>query len=127
MNTAAWIVQVILAVVFLVVGILKLMRTKEQVLEQMGDHMGWVNDFSQTQIRGIGVLEILGALGMILPGLTKIATILTPLAGVGLALVMVGAGITHIRRKEYPMLVVNIVLFVLALFVAYARFSAAPL
>jgi hypothetical protein len=73
------------------------------------------------------VLEILGAIGLILPGLLGILPWLTPLAAVGLALVQVGAGITHIRRGENSYLVMNFILFALAVFVAYGRFFVEPL
>ncbi|GAB4574322.1 MAG: DoxX family protein [Anaerolineae bacterium] len=123
MATALWIAQILLAVMFMMVGAMKLMRTKEQ----MASVMGWVEDFSQGQIRGIGMLEILGALGAVLPALTGILPVLTPLAAVGLALVMVGAALTHLRRKEYGMIAMNAMLFALAVFVAYGRFVLVPL
>ena len=119
MDTALWIVQVIAAFMFLMVGAMKLMRTKEQ----MSDKMAWVEDFSQGQIRGIGVLEILGAMGLILPGLTGILPILTPLAAVGLAILMGGAFFTHLRRKELvPMGIMNMMLIAMVVFVAFGRF-----
>lgn len=102
---------------------MKLTRSKEQLAEQMG----WVEDFAQGQIRIIGMLEVLGAIGLILPGLLNIWPILTPLAGVGLVLTMVGAIITHVRRQEYPFIVMNLVLLALAAFVAYGRFVLVPL
>ncbi|MBT3313043.1 MAG: DoxX family protein [Anaerolineae bacterium] len=119
MNTVLWIVQGILAVMFLMAGMMKLMQPKEKMAEMMG----WVEDFSQGQVRGIGILEVLGALGLILPMLTGILPILTPLAAVGLALTMGGAFMTHLRRKEMvPMGVMNMMLFAMAAFVAYGRF-----
>lgn len=75
-------------------------------------------------IRGIGVVEVLGAIGLIVPPLVHILPVLAPLAAVGLALVMVGAIVTHGRRKEYPNVAVNVVLLGLALFVAWGRFGA---
>ena len=120
MNTVLWIVQSILAMMFLMVGMMKLMQPKEKMAEKMA----WVEDFSQGQIRGIGVLEVMGALGLILPMLMGILPILTPLAAVGLALTMVGAFLTHMRRKDpmVPMGVMNMMLFAMAAFVAYGRF-----
>ena len=120
MNTVLWIVQGILVVMFLMVGMMKLMQPKEKMAEKMG----WVEDFSQTQVRGIGVLEVMGALGLVLPMLTGIAPILTPIAAIGLALTMVGAFMTHMRRKDpmVPMGVMNIMLFAMAVFVAFGRF-----
>lgn len=123
MNTALWILQILLAVVFLMTGLMKWMRPQEEIAKQMA----WAQDFSQGQIRGIGLLELLGALGLILPALTGILPVLTPLAAAGLALVMVGAAITHIRRQELGMVVFNAVLFLMAVFVAYGRFAAVPL
>ncbi len=119
MNTVLWIVQGVAAFMFLMAGVMKLMRTKEQMQEQMA----WVEDFSQGQIRGIGVLEILGALGLILPGLTGILPILTPLAALGLGIVQVGAFFTHLRRQEVvPMGIMNLVLIAMVAFVAFGRF-----
>ena len=104
---------------FLMAGGMKLMRTKEQMHEQMA----WVEDFSQGQIRGIGLLEIFGALGLILPALTGILPILTPLAAVGLGSVQMGAFFTHLRRKELvPMGIMNMMLIAMVVFVAFGRF-----
>ncbi len=119
MNTFLWIVQGMLAAVFMMTGIMKLVQKKEA----MADKMGFVEDFSQIQVNGIGVLELMGAMGVILPWATGILPWLTPLAAVGLALTMVVAFLTHLRRKELiPMGIVNIVLFSMAIFIAYGRF-----
>ena len=74
--------------------------------------MGWVEDVSDPGVRTIGALEVLGALGLLLPALTGMATVLVPVAAVGLALVMVGAAATHWRRGELPMIGINAVLLV---------------
>ena len=84
--------------------------------------MGWVEDVSDPGVRTIGALEVLGALGLLLPALTGMATVLVPVAAVGLALVMVGAAATHWRRGELPMIGIA-VLLVLAVVVAWARFD----
>jgi uncharacterized membrane protein len=119
MNTVSWIFQGILAGVFMMIGTMKIIKKKEELAGQMG----FVEDFSQQQVKGIGVLEILGALGVILPWATGILTWLTPLAAVGLGLTMAGAFLTHLRRKELiPMGIVNIVLFSLAVITAVGRF-----
>ncbi|CAM3214652.1 DoxX family protein [Stackebrandtia soli] len=119
MNVALWIVQVVLAVVFLGAGTLKTVRPKDQLRDQMA----WVEDFSQGTIRFIGVTQILGAIGLVLPGLTGIATVLTPLAALGLAVTMVLAAIVHIRRSEWREIIVNVVLLVAAAFVVWGRFG----
>jgi hypothetical protein len=82
-----------------------------------------VEDFSPATVRFIGIVELAAALGLILPAVTGIAPILTPLAATGLAVVMVLAAITHVRRKEPSGIAVNAVLFALAVFVAWGRFG----
>ncbi len=111
MDVVVWILQFLLAGLFGMLGSLKVIQPKEKALEM--PNMGWVNDFTQTQLRIIGGLEVLGAIGLILPKLTNILPFLTPLAAVGLMLTMVGAAFTHLRRKEYPVIGFNAFLFVL--------------
>ncbi len=118
MNTALWIVQGIVAFMFLMVGAMKIM----QPYEKMKEMMAWVEDFSPAQVKGIGVLEMMGALGVILPWALGLYTFLTPLAALGLSFVMVGAGLTHLRRKEPKMFAMNLALLMMALFVAYGRY-----
>lgn len=120
MNIALWIVQGLLALMYLMAGSMKLRTPKEALLERMG----WVEDFSQTQIRLIGVAEILGALGLILPGLLGIYPALTAWAAGGLTLLMAGATYTHFRRGERPN---SLAPLLLAAFVAYGRFVLLPL
>ncbi|GAA2734007.1 DoxX family protein [Pedococcus aerophilus] len=123
MNTFVWVLQVLLALVFLLTGVLKLVQPREKLREQMR----WVDGFSQEAIRGIGAAEVAGALGLVLPGWLDVLTWLTPLAAAGLVLVMIGAIATHLRLKEWPMVAGNAVLAVLALVVAWARFGSYPL
>lgn len=119
MNIALWIVQALLAIAFAMAGLLKITQPKEKLAVQMG----WVDNFTPTTIKVIGALELLGALGLILPLLTGVLPWLTPLAALGLALTMLGAMATHFRRGEYMNLVANVVLLLLAVFVAYGRFA----
>ena len=118
MNVVAWILQIVLAVVFLAAGGMKLARPKPALV---GAGMGWADDYSDTNVKLVGAIEVLGALGLVLPWALGIAPILTPLAAVGLALVMAGAVVTHVRRKEQ--FVPPLVLGVLALVVAVLRFA----
>jgi uncharacterized membrane protein YphA (DoxX/SURF4 family) len=122
MNEVLWIVQILLALGFLMAGFMK----ATQPLDKLSKMMGWINDFPPTIVRVIGVLEILAGIGLIVPMLTNIVPILTPLAAVGLVLTMIGAMITHVRRGEYSRLGVNVVFLLMAAFVAYGRFVALP-
>ena len=125
MNIALWVVQGLLALAFLMAGLMKVSRPKQQLYEA---GMTYVEDLSEGTTKIIGMLEIAGAIGLILPALTGILPILTPLAAVGLALTMIGAMLTHIRRNEYiPQLVVNAILGGLAIFVIYGRFALEPI
>ena len=123
MNVAIWVVQILLALGFGMAGLTKLTQPREKLVERMA----WVNDFSPNTIRLIGSLEVLGALGVILPALTGILPWLTPVAAGGLVLVMVGAMLTHIRRHEYTALGTNVILLLLAVVVVYGRFVAVPI
>ena len=122
MGIALWVVQVLLAAAFLVAGATKLSQPKEKLVK----NMAYVEDFSQPTVRLIGALEVLGAIGVVLPALTGIVPWLTPLAALGLVLTMIAAALTHLRRTEYGNIAVNAVLLVLAAFVAYGRFFVLP-
>ena len=118
MNVVIWIVQILLALLFLLAGVMKV----TQPAEKLKKSMPWVDDYT-SQVKLIGTAEILAALGIVLPAWTGIAPILTPIAATGLAVIMVLAARTHARRKEFKSLPVNAVLFALAAFVAITRFG----
>lgn len=118
MNVVLWIVQGLLAVAFAGAGVLKLTKPRSELQPRMP----YVEDFSDGTIKLVGAMELLAAIGLVLPWLTGIATVLTPLAASGLVLVMVLAALTHLRRKEYPGIGFNLLLGGLALFVALGRF-----
>ena len=120
MNVVLWIIAGLLAVAFAGAGLMKLAQPKAKLA---ASGMAWTEDFSDGQVKGIGAVEVLGALGLILPAALGIAEVLTPLAAAGLAITMVIAAITHVRRGEGSMVPVNIVLGGLALFVAIMRFG----
>jgi len=120
MNIALWIAAGVLALAFLGAGLSKAAQPKEKLAARMA----WVEDFSATQVRGIGIIEVLGAIGVILPGVTKIAPILVPIAATGLAITMVLAFVMHARRGEAKASIgPTFVLFALAVFVAWGRFG----
>jgi len=120
MNVVLWIIAGLLAVAFAGAGLMKLAQPKAKLA---ASGMAWTEDFSDSQVKGIGAVEVLGALGLILPAALGIAEILTPLAAAGLAITMVGAAITHLRRGEGSMVPINVVLGGLAVFVAVMRFG----
>lgn len=99
MTIAYWIVAGLLALAFLFAGLTKVVRPKES-LAASGAGMGWTDDFTPVQVKLIGTAEVLGALGLILPRALGIAPVLSPIAAVCLAVVMIGAVATHVRRKE---------------------------
>lgn len=120
MNIALWIVAGVLAAAFAAAGGMKLATPRKQLEPKMA----WVADVSDGQVKGIGAVEVLGAIGLILPAALDIAPVLTPLAAVGLALTMAGAVVVHLRRGDgmagaAPALVLGL----LSVFVAWGRFG----
>jgi uncharacterized membrane protein YphA (DoxX/SURF4 family) len=120
MNVVLWIIAGLLAVAFLGAGLMKLAQPKEKLATS---GMGWTEDFSTGAIKGIGALEVLAAIGLILPAALDIVPILTPLAAAGLVIIMIGAAVVHGRRKENQMIGANLVLLVLAAVVTWGRFG----
>jgi len=123
MDVAVWVLQVLLALAFLLAGVMK----STQPRQKLATNMGWVEDFSDNTVRTIGVLELLAGIGLLLPAVTGVATVLVPLAAVGLALLMLLAALTHRRRGEPQMIGINAVLLLVAVVVAWARFGPYPL
>ena len=117
MNKLIWSVQIFLAIVFLMAGSMKVISSKTELSKSMAS----VEEYSETEIKLIGVVEVLGAVGVVAPAALKILAFLTPLAASGLALTMVVAAKMHLGRREYGSLPINAVLFFAAVFVAYSR------
>ena len=124
MNIALWIVQVLVGLGFVMAGVNHAFRA-EQIKSQQG--MQWVNAVPKGLLLFIGVCEILGGVGVILPAATGVLPWLTPLAAALLALMMLLAAVFHLPRKEYRNIVTNLVLLALAAFVAYGRYFIAPI
>jgi hypothetical protein len=118
MNIFLWVVAAVLAALFLMAGLMKAVTPVERLRAQMG----WVDDFPAGSPKVIGVLEVLGAIGLIVPGATDIAPVIVPIAAVGLGLTMLGAVILHAVRKE-PQVGMTAVLLVLCAVVAWGRFG----
>ena len=119
MNVVIWIIQALLALAFLFAGVTKVSQPKPKLAR----NMAWVESFSDGTVKIIGTLEILAAIGLVLPAWTGIAPILTPLAASGLVVLMALAAITHLRRKESQVVGINAVLLILAAAVAILRFG----
>ena len=116
---ALWTAQILLALVFLFIGGMKLILPDEALTEQI--------PFPALFVRFIGVAEVLGAFGLILPGLFRIHTGLTPLAAAGLVVIMIGATIFTAMTMGALMALIPLVVGILAAFVAYGRWKLAPL
>jgi hypothetical protein len=121
MNLTLWIVTGLLAVAYLVGGGAKLIMPKEKIAAFPGG--GWAEDFSAGSVKAIGALEVLAAVGLVLPAALDIVPVLAPLAALGLVMIMVGAVITRIRRHETKFMVADLVYLALAGFVAWGRFG----
>jgi uncharacterized membrane protein YphA (DoxX/SURF4 family) len=124
MNIVLWILQVLLALLFLLSGGMKLVLPSE-VLKAMGSPNQV--QFSGLFIKFIGLCEVLGGLGLILPGLFRIKTWLTPLAAAGLVIIVIGATVVTIIGDGVMMAIVPFVTTLLTAFVAYGRWRIAPL
>lgn len=119
MNTTLWIAQGILTTMFAMAGV---MKSTQPIDKLMKSGLNWVERFPLSTVRIIGLSELLGAVGLILPLALGILPILTPIAAVGLSVIMVLAAVHHLKHKEHKAIVFNAVLFALAVFVAYGRF-----
>jgi hypothetical protein len=120
MNITLWIIAGLLAIAYLTVGKVKIVRPYESIVANR--NMAWAEDVAPAGVKVIGGIEIIGALGLILPQATGVAELLTPLAACGLIAFQLGAFVTHARRKQYANLPVNVVFAAAALFVAVGRF-----
>ena len=121
MNTVLWVTQIMLAFLFLAHGLMYLYPPEavQKAMKKM--------PFSAGFFRFVGMAEILAALGLTLPGWTGILPWFTPLATVGLAIILGGAAVQHLRDGELPQALVTAVVLALVVFVAYARWFAIPL
>jgi len=121
MSATLWVVQIMLALLFLAHGLMYLSPpdAMRKVMQKM--------PFSMSFFRFLGIAEILAAVGLTLPGWTGILPWLTPLAATGLALIMGGAAVFHLRDGERPQALLTAVIFALVAFVAVARWFVVPL
>jgi DoxX-like protein len=119
MSRVLWIVQGLLAALFLFAGVMKLVMPLEQLVGPVS--------LPGTFVRFIGLVEVLGAFGLILPSLLRIRPGLTPLAAAGLVIIMVGAVVITLMGGDLAPAVIPLVVGLLAAFVAYGRWRLAPI
>ena len=119
-NTWLWILAGFLALLFLGTGVLKLTRTREQIV---AEGLTWAEDYSESQLRALGWAEVLGAIGLVLPPLVGLG-IITPIAASCLSVLTVGALVVHVRRRELlPDALRTVALIVMCVVLAYWRFG----
>lgn len=122
MNIALWAVQILTALAFLAAGFPKTF----QPIELVGKRMSFARVLPAWSVRFIGIAELLGAIGLVLPPLVHILPWLAIVAAIGLGIIMVGAIIYHVMHKETNHAVTPLVLLLLTLFIAIGRLVIAP-
>jgi uncharacterized membrane protein YphA (DoxX/SURF4 family) len=121
MNIVLWILQGALAAVFLNAGATKIAKPKEELVAPMGE---WLNSFSASGVKLLGLVEVLGAVGLVVPPLAGVAPVLSPTAALGIVLIMVGAIVAHARgSEEGAKIAMNVVLALVATVVVWGRFG----
>ena len=123
LRIALWVAQVVLFLVFAVTGLVKITMP----IAQVAPVMEWVTDVPPALVRFIGVAELAGAVGVLLPALTRVRPDLAPLAALGITIVMALATVVHLTRGEATRAAVPLVLGALAAFVAWGRYARAPI
>jgi hypothetical protein len=127
MNTALWTLQVLWGVFFSLTGFGKILWYKPVLWNQALQEVPWLSAVPQDLSVFIGICEFLGGVGLILPAMTGVKPKLTPLAAIGLTLVMILAAVFHIVRGEYNFVPINLVLAGVAAFIAYGRWFVRPI
>ncbi len=122
-NIALWIAQGLLAVMFIMAGLMK----STQPIEALTEALPWVANTPLALVKFIGISELLGGLGLLIPSIFRWKSNLTILAALGLALVMILASGFHASRGEFSAIGMNAILLVLALFIAWGRRKKAPI
>lgn len=123
LNISLWAAQILLAAMFLMSGVMK----STQPIEQLSAMMPWTADAPLALVRFIGISQLLGAIGLILPSLLRIKPQLTPLAALGLVIIMLLAAILHIAKGEFSAIGINIILGAVAGFITWGRYKKAPI
>ena len=119
MHILLWVLQVLLSATLIWAAFVKLF----QPIEQLKVMWPWTGEVSPTVVKLMGIIDLLGALGLLLPSLFRFKPVLTPVAAIGIVLLMVSASVFHISRGETSQIGFNIVFGLLAAVVAYGRFK----
>jgi uncharacterized membrane protein YphA (DoxX/SURF4 family) len=122
-NIALWIAQALLALMFLMAGVMKVF----QPIEALAESLPWVTSVSEGLVRFIGTSEFLGGLGLLLPSILRVKPFLTVWAAIGLGLVMLFAAVFHASRGEFSAIGMNVVMMAITAFVAWGRSRKVPI
>ncbi|WP_309127917.1 DoxX family protein [Microbacterium sp.] len=124
MDVMLWITAGALAVAFGIGGASQILLTKERY-RAAGPSQHWVDDFSAGHVKVIGAIKLIGVVGLVLPPLTGIAPLLSPIAACGLILLMAGAATTRFRRSEWALMAGDVAFLLAFAFLAWGRFALA--
>ena len=127
MNNTLWTLQILWGVSFSLTGFGKIIWYRPDLWNQALHEVPWLSALPQDLAIFIGVCEFLGGVGLILPAMTGVKPKLTPIAAIGLTLVMILAAVFHIVRGEYIFLLINVLLGGVAAFIAYGRLFVRPI
>jgi len=116
LDTLLWIAQGILGALMIIIGIMECIQP-----EKLDKNAQWVKDYPGL-VKFIGVSEVLGGIGLVVPWLTEILPILTPMAAIGIGIIMVLAAVFNFRRKDFRSVRINIFLLAISVFISYGRF-----
>lgn len=122
MNIALWIVASVFGIAYVAGGIIKLTMPYEKYAAKLH----WPQDFTPANVRFMGVLEVLGGIGLVLPALVGVAPVLVPIAASCMALYMAGAVTERMRRGEYKELLGDLLFLAAMVFIAWGRFGIEP-
>lgn len=123
LNISLWVAQSLLAAMFLMAGIMK----STQPINELALSLPWVAEAPAALVRFIGISELLGGIGLILPSALRIMPKLTVYAAIGIAIIMVFALAFHVYLNEYSVIGMNVIIGAIALFIAWGRCKKAPI
>ncbi len=123
LNITLWAVQSLMAIIFVMAGANKLF----QPIAQLSQMLPWVTTVSEGLVRFIGISELSGGLGLLLPSILKIKPVLTPVAAIGLTIIMILAMVFHVSQSQAAVIGVNFIFMALLLFIVWGRYNKLPI